>query len=138
MHGLQVNRDFIEKQHGRMDLLQPIIPIVRYQSPSVKGGRLRLFSYFMYSFKKLRPQTKPFRRLCEELGIGWTIPDGGSQASQSRSVAISSLGEGLADGMANSPLHTGGRGQVLLRHAGVEVPADGAAQARLLQQQVGR
>ena len=36
MHGLQVNRDFIEKQHGRMNLLQPIIPIVRQRNGYVK------------------------------------------------------------------------------------------------------
>ena len=37
MHGLQVNRDFIEKQPGRTNLLQPIILIVRNISPNVKG-----------------------------------------------------------------------------------------------------
>lgn len=36
MHGLQVNRDFIEKQHGRMNLLQPIIFIVRQRNGYVK------------------------------------------------------------------------------------------------------
>lgn len=37
MHGLQVNSDFIEKQHGRINLLQPIILIVRQRKASVKG-----------------------------------------------------------------------------------------------------
>ena len=49
MHGSQVNRDSIEKQHGRMNLLQPIISIVRHLSASVKGRRWRFFHIY-YSF----------------------------------------------------------------------------------------
>ena len=40
---------FIEKQHGRMNLLQPIISIVRHLSASVKGQRWRFFHIY-YSF----------------------------------------------------------------------------------------
>ena len=62
MHGLQVNRDFIEKQHRRMNLLQPIISIVRHKKSSVKGTTGCFSSNNRSFFGEFRPPGGVVRR----------------------------------------------------------------------------